>query len=130
MGHHHQCCAKSALALQQVVHDAFSGVRVEVSGGLVGQQHGGLSHKGAADGDPLTFAMRQLCRAMREAVGDAKLPGERLGAVAGGRTDMATPGDAKRVQDVVPRVQVIQQPEVLKDVADRLRTVGLPLALR
>ncbi len=46
------------------VHDLAPRNGVEVAGGLIGQDDGGVVHKGACDGDALHLAARELVCAM------------------------------------------------------------------
>jgi len=57
--------------VQQHVEDSARRFRVEVAGGLVGQQDAGAVGEGAADGDALLFAAGQFGRAVGSSLGQA-----------------------------------------------------------
>ena len=52
---------------EEDVHDGASGGGVEVAGGFVGEEEGGLIDEGAGDGDALAFAAGELVGAVFEA---------------------------------------------------------------
>ena len=52
--------------------DGFAVGGVEVAGGLVGQEHGGVGDEGSADGDALLFAAGHDVGAVLAAVGEAE----------------------------------------------------------
>ena len=63
---------------REQLHDVDGCRRVEVSGGLVGQQHLGAVHQRAGDRNPLLLTTRELVRHPLLLVGESD-EGERLG---------------------------------------------------
>ena len=57
---------------QEDVEDGTAGLGVEVSGGLVGEEEGGIVDEGAGDGDALAFAAGELGGTVLEAMGKAE----------------------------------------------------------
>src|SRR5919199_6622416 len=55
----------------QELHDAHAGIRVEVSGRLVGDEYRRLGDEGAGDRNPLLFAARELIRVFFHLVAQA-----------------------------------------------------------
>jgi hypothetical protein len=70
MRHHDQSQSPEIHVLNQV-HDLLSGRGIQVSGRLVGQQHGGLHDHGSGDGHPLLFTSGHLVWAMSRSLGQA-----------------------------------------------------------
>ena len=64
VGDDHGGDAQIAVHLAQELVDALAGGRVEVAGGLVGQQQRGLEHQRARQRHPLRLAARELARAV------------------------------------------------------------------
>ena len=123
VGDHHDRRAGAVDPVQQA-HDLDRGVRVEVSGGLVGQQDQRPVHERPGDGDPLLLTTGEL---VRVAVLLAAEPDQlqHLGHdPAGDRLGLADHLEGER--HVLVRGAVGQQPEVLEDAADRAPEVGDP----
>lgn len=55
------------------VEDFLTGAGVEVSGGFVGEDDGGVVDEGACDGDALALAAGEFVGAVMEAVGETDL---------------------------------------------------------
>jgi len=69
----HQDGGASLVERVEKVHDGVAVLGIQVSGGLVGQEHGGVSRKGPGDGDALLLAARKLGRQVFRAVAHANL---------------------------------------------------------
>ena len=96
----------------QQLEDAASGALVEVAGGLVGQEDGGVVDQRAGDRHPLLLAARQLAR-IRPALGRQAHLGQH--AHDPGRDGVgAGAGHLEREGDVLLGGAVFQQPEVLE----------------
>jgi hypothetical protein len=99
-------------------HDLEAGFGVEVAGGLVGEDDGGVVDQGAGDGDALALAAGELVGLVVHARFEADV-GERLlgalDALGGGRAVVD-----ERQLDVVQRGGAGQQVEGLEDEADFL----------
>ena len=52
-------------------HDFFAGFGIEISGGFVGEEDGGIVDEGAGDGDALALAAGHFVGAMMNAIGEA-----------------------------------------------------------
>ncbi len=101
--------------------------RVQVAGGLVGQQQGGLGDQGAGDGHALLLAARELARTVAHAVREAHDSEGVLGAFLAflGRER----GQQEGQLDVLQRAGARQQVEALEDEADAaVADVGQPVA--
>src|SRR5581483_403948 len=94
--------------------DVGRGVRVEVAGGLVGEDQVGPVDQGPGAGDALLLAAGELGRAVREAVGDAQ-PTDQVAEPL--PVDLG-PGQVGREGDVLGRGQRRNQVEGLEDEAD------------
>ena len=74
--------------------------RVEVAGGLVGEQQLGRIGKGAGDGDPLLFAARELAGGVAGAIAQVQpsqqLDGSGAGVVANERGDDVPDGEGRQ----------------------------------
>jgi hypothetical protein len=114
VGHHHDRLAELADRLPQEVQDVGRGVRVEVAGGLVGEDQIGLVDQRPGAGNPLLLTAGELGRAVRETVRDAQLPDQVAEPVA---VDPG-PGQVGREGDVLGRGQRRDQVEGLEDEAD------------
>ena len=98
------------------LEDLGAGVRVEVAGRLVGEQHGRLADQRAGDRDPLLLAARELRRAVVATLGEADALDHRLDPVAVG----LAAGELEAELDVLLRGQDREQVEGLEDEADRV----------
>ncbi len=99
-------------------HDLVAGGRVEVAGGLVGQQDGGVVDQRAGDGHALALAAGKLVGLVVHALFQVHLPQGLLGPLqplGGGHA-----GIDQRQLDVVQRGGARQQVEGLEDEADFL----------
>src|SRR5690348_11499240 len=112
--HHDDRLAEFADRLLQEGQDAVRGVRVEVAGGLVGEDQVGLVDQRPGAGDALLLAAGELGRAVREAVGDAQ-PADQVAEPL--PVDLG-PGQVGREGDVLRRGQRGDQVEGLEDEAD------------
>jgi hypothetical protein len=65
------------------VEDIGAGVGVEVAGGFVGEEDGGIDGEGAGDGDALAFAAGEFVGEVVGSFGEANEVEEFVGAVAG-----------------------------------------------
>ena len=63
--HQHERRAEVAIELEQQIRDPLAGVRIQITGGLVREQHGGLRDERARDRHALLLAARQLFRVVR-----------------------------------------------------------------
>jgi hypothetical protein len=114
VGHHHDRLPELADRLAQEVQDVGRGVRVEVAGGLVGEDQIGLVDQRPGARHPLLLAAGELGRAVREPVRDAELPDQVAEPVA---VDPG-PGQVGGQGDVLGRGQRRDQVEGLEDEAD------------
>jgi hypothetical protein len=96
--------------------DVFSGLRVEVAGGFVGEQDRRIDREGAGDGDALALAPGQLVGQVVQAVRELHERQELCGAFmeAGPRPAAQVQGQA----DVLEARQRRQQVEELEDEPD------------
>src|ERR1700684_2020814 len=85
----------------------IGGLRVEIAGGLVSQQHPGPVGDRPRDRDPLLFAARQFGRAMALALSETKIR-QQL-ACAGGGLGAREPRDHLRQDKVLERRKLRQQ---------------------
>ena len=92
------------------------GLRVEVAGRLVGQQHPGAVGDRAGDGDSLLFAAGQFRRAMALALSETEI-GEQF-ARAGRGLSAREPRDHLRQDEILERRELRQQVMELVDEAD------------
>ncbi len=99
-------------------HDLVAGLGVEVSGGLVGEDDGGMVDQSAGDGDPLALAARELVGFVHHAGAEVDGFEDGLGAgdAFGGRGAVVDEGKL----DVVQRGGAGEQIEGLEDEADLL----------
>src|SRR5947207_3000540 len=108
----------AAVQVAEHLHQLGAGGRVEVPGGLIGEQDGGLVHERPGDRDPLALAARQLVGPVVHPVAQPD-PGERLGGVlaplAGG-----LPRIDQRQLHIVERRRPRQQVERLEAESDLL----------
>ena len=61
-----------AIELLEKRHDFFARFRVQVSRGLISQEHGRPRHQGPGDGDALLLSAGELVRLMAEPIGKAQ----------------------------------------------------------
>jgi hypothetical protein len=83
VGDEHQRRAVPLAHLEEQAEDARSGLGIEVPGGLVGEQQGGLRREGAGEGDALLLAPGELGGVVVGAIGETDLFQTRVGAGAG-----------------------------------------------
>jgi hypothetical protein len=83
MGHEHQRGLRLAVQPEQQFDDALAGGRIQVAGGLVGEQHRGIGGEGPGDGHPLLLAAGQLVRVMALAGGEPHFGEDGSGAFPG-----------------------------------------------
>ena len=97
-------------------HDLDAGLRIEIAGGLVGEQNRRIVHEGAGDGHALALPAGELVRAVIDARPELHLVERRA------RAHVAILGRNARVHerqlDVAQRRRARQQVERLKDEAD------------
>jgi acyl-CoA thioesterase I len=103
-----------APTLEEQVEDGCARRRVEIAGGLVGEDQLGLGGGGAGDGDALLLAARKLRRIMSEAMAEAY--GLQLGG--GGRKGIGLTGKLQRDRDIFVRGHRGKEVESLEDDAD------------
>ena len=71
-----------AVEVREEIDDAGAGGEVEVAGGLVGEEDGGVVGEGAGDGDALAFAAGELDGAVLEALAETDGAEEFFGPAA------------------------------------------------
>ena len=59
VGHHHDGEVRRHVELTEKVQNGPTGSRVEVPGGLIGEQHARFGNEGAGDGDALLLSSRE-----------------------------------------------------------------------
>ena len=96
------------------VEDLGAGARVEVAGGLVGEDDLGPAGEGPGDGDALLLAAGELARAVVEAVGEADGVDDRVEP----RLVGLAAGEVQRQRDVLRGGERRHQVEGLEDEAD------------
>src|SRR5262245_60141536 len=116
VGDEHDGAAPGPVEAQQQVDDLGAGRRIEVAGGLVGQDEGRPPRHRARERDPLLLAARQLGRVVVRAVGETALRQQRSRA----RQRIGRPGQLQGHGDVLDRGQGRNQMVGLEDVADRV----------
>src|SRR5438477_9575733 len=128
LGRHHDDRLAAAVQVAEHLHQLGAGGRVEVPGGLIGEQDGGLVHERPGDRDPLALAARQLVGPVVHPVAQPD-PGERLGGVlaplAGG-----LPRIDQRQLHIVERRRPRQQVERLEHESDLLVADAGQLVIR
>ena len=79
---------------EEGVHDGAAGLGVEIAGGFVGEEEGGLVDEGAGDGDALAFAAGELGGAVFEAGFEAEVfeEGDGFGFAGAGADEGFVPG--------------------------------------
>src|SRR5438105_4885377 len=102
--------------LEEELHDLPAGGRVEVAGGLVGDDEPRLVHEGPCDGDALLLAAGELTGILVELAGQS----DGLQRLAAARLDdrAGLAEDAEREGHVLVNGQLGQKLEVLEDEAD------------
>ena len=127
VGDHQHRDAEFGVGGLQGGEDVLGGGRVQLAGGLVGQQHLRLVRQCGGDGGPLLLTAGQAVRCPVGAVRDA----EGLEQEAGPAQPLpaAKPAEPHRQQHVLPGRQVGQQVprRLLPDEADGAPPVGQPL---
>jgi len=116
VGHDDEGLAQVLAEPDHEVHDRLRRLLVEVTGGLVADDDGGVGHDGAGDGDSLLLAARELTRVVVVPVGDPdELHGglHLLVAVLGGHAVKQ-----KRKFDVLVGCEHGHEVVELEDVAD------------
>jgi hypothetical protein len=100
----------SGMQLAEQLHDRFAVLGVQVAGGLVGQENGGLTDHGARDGDALLLTSRKLRKIVTRALGHTHALQRPLDAhlAVGG----AQPAIVERQNDVLGHAQVAEEIEV------------------
>ena len=124
---HHQHRGAPAVYLVQKVHYLKGQSRVDVSGGLVGDYHLRVIHKGAGQSHPLALAAGELCRIMLRLMlqaHEAQHIGHPLAyGLARG------PHHAHGKGHIVIYRHMVDKPEILEDHAHLPAHIGyLPLA--
>ena len=123
-----QMVAPALVQLLEQVHHRLAVLRVEVAGGLVGEQDRRLAADGARHGDALLLAARELAGQVLGAVGHADaLERRRHALLALGGAHAAV---GERQLDVLEDVQVANQVEALEDEADLAVAHPRPLRQR
>src|SRR4051812_19419671 len=100
--------------MAQKGEDVFAGVRVEVAGGLVGEEHRRLRDQGAGDRDALLLPARELRGAVLAAAVDPDRLEQLLEPFAGG----LLAGDRERQEDVFLPAPHREQGEEMEDETD------------
>src|SRR3954453_22311375 len=122
--HDHRLAELVDGAAQQAEH-LLGGVRVQVAGRLVGEQHGRPVHERAGDGDALLLAAGELGRPVRQAVAQP----DGLDQLIQPRLVGLAPGERQREHDVLQRGQHGDEVEGLEDeaqpVAPQAREAGV-----
>jgi hypothetical protein len=115
VGDHQHGDAVLGVERPEQFHDLVAACRIEVAGGLVGQQHGGLGDDRAGNGDTLLLPAGELGRRVVLPAGQADL-GQR-GAGGGVALRGALAAVEQRQLDVLLRRGARQQVEALEDEA-------------
>ncbi len=110
---------------EQQIQDAVFIFRIEVSGGLVGQNQGWPRKKRAADGSPLPFSLGQIVCPPLEFITDSHFPGQLSGVVFDREGELQRFGNAVRMQNIVVNIQIVEKLEILKNKTD-IRNSKLP----
>src|SRR5690242_4483874 len=114
VGDHHHRLIELVDRLAQQAHDVGAGLRVEVAGRLVGEDHGRLADEGAGDGDPLLLPAGEL----GGAVGAPVLEPDRLDQLVHPGLVGLPAGDRERQDQVLLGGEDRQQVEELEDEAE------------
>ncbi len=104
--------------IEEQLADCSAGFGVEVAGGFVGEEEGGLVHEGTGDGDALALAAGEFGWEVGGAVGEADFLEEVLGAgdVVGGDFGGGEFGE----EDILQRRELGEEVVVLENEADVL----------
>src|SRR5690348_3437583 len=97
--------------LKQLAHDHPTGLVVEISARLVGEQELGLDDKSTGDRDSLALAAAQLVWQMMHPVPEPD-PGQRFAGFGLGRFDT---GDLERQSDVLESCEARHEMKLLED---------------
>ena len=116
VGHHDDGLAERADRVAQEAEHLGAGARVEVAGGLVGEDHFGTGDQRPGARDALLLPAGQLRRAVPEPVAQADGVDDRVEP----RLVGLAAGDRQRQQDVLLGAERRQQVELLEDEADLL----------
>src|SRR5687768_2297807 len=113
---HHDYSLSRSCELLEHAHDLFRGRRVEVSGGLVGEQNGRVVHQRARDGDALSLSAGELVWPVSDSISELDALERGDGALLSlvGRNA----GVHERKLDVVKRRRARQQVERLEHKTD------------
>lgn len=106
----------------QQLHHGVPGLGVELAGGLIGDEQGGVVGEGTGDGDPLLLAAGQLAGPLGGVVGEADEGQQQLDALlalAGVRA-----AQPQRDADVLGRAEDGDEAEGLEDEADAVAAQG------
>jgi len=114
MRHQNQGCALPGPERKEKIHDVGSGCLVEIAGGFIGKQKGGLGGKSPRQGNALLFAAGELAGEMREPVPEPY----RLQSVRGTGACLGKAGKLQRHCDVFQRRHGWDQVKGLEDNAD------------
>ena len=125
--HQHQRGVRRGVEIEQQLADARAGGRIEVAGGLVGKQHGGLRDERARDRDALLLAARELPRIVRRCARSARR-GPASRSARGAR--IAAPGELQRQHHVFQRRERGNEVKGLEHEARRARRAAAPGRLR
>ncbi len=117
MGDQHQCRSEFLVQLEHQLHHRFAGCKVQAAGGLVGQQHGRLHHKGSGQRHALLLSARKHLGVMRQPFTQAHA----LEHFGGHGPGVFAAGQLQRQHDVFQRRQIAQQLEALKHETNFLR---------
>ena len=125
MGDHEHGDAPVAVEAADQFHDLHAGARVQVAGGLVGEQHRGFGDDRPGDGHPLLLAAGEFARGVFLPAGKPHLGKGRArrGVTLGGR---CAPVDERQF-DVFERARARQQVESLEDKAQAVAPQQRPL---
>ncbi len=116
VGYHDDGFAVDGGEVAEEFANAFAIGRVEVAGGFVGKDHGGVGDEGAADGDALLFAAGHGVGAVGFASGEAEIVQELRDFAAVGDVGFAFEHEGE--QDVLLGGQGGDEVEGLEDQAD------------
>ena len=113
---HHADGGPAGVELAEHLPQRLAGLRIEIPGGLVGEQHGGTPGDGAGHRHQLLLTAGQVARVMLRARGQADALERRVDARFALRGGNAA--NRQRVLDVLVDRHVADQIEALKDEAD------------
>jgi predicted RNA-binding Zn-ribbon protein involved in translation (DUF1610 family) len=104
----------AGIEIEQQVGDACTGGRVEVAGGLVGEQYRRMRDERACDGDALLFTTGELARVVTR----ARTETDAFECIACGASRITTTRKLQRQHHVLECRQCLHQMERLKDEPD------------